>query len=360
MKKMAKHYLLYGHGGSFNHGSEASVRCDIALLRKYFPDCRITLVSHFPEQDRRFGLDADEIVGRDPAGRTNEEVYAAAIERITPETVCLSVGGDMYCYPNWQRYAAIHYEALKRGARSILWSCSVEPSMLDNEMMRAFGSHHLVTVREGKSFQALQDRGLTNVVQVADIAFTLSPMPAAIGVEGDYVALNLSPLILRRSPGVLAAYQALIGKILEETQWSIVLVPHVLAAADNDCEALAALLRDDPRVWMAPESLVAAELKYILSKSRFCVASRTHACIAAYSSGVPTLAIGYSLKAFGIAEDLGQTDFVLDAAMLDASELLARFERLVGRETEIRSCLTRLIPVQCGRTAPPEVVEALL
>ena len=27
-----KHYLLYAHGGAYNHGSEVSVKCDIALL----------------------------------------------------------------------------------------------------------------------------------------------------------------------------------------------------------------------------------------------------------------------------------------------------------------------------------------
>lgn len=29
-----RHYLLYAHGGAYNHGSEASVKCDIALLRR--------------------------------------------------------------------------------------------------------------------------------------------------------------------------------------------------------------------------------------------------------------------------------------------------------------------------------------
>lgn len=356
---MARHYLLYGHGGSYNHGSEASVRCDITLLRRYFPDCRITLVSHFPEQDRQFGLDADEIVGRDPAGRTNEEIYAAAIERITPETVCLSVGGDMYCYPNWQRYAAVHYAALERGARSILWSCSIEPSMLDGEMLRALRSHHLITAREGMTFRLLKNRGLTNVTQVADIAFSLPPKATGLGVEGDYVALNLSPLIIRRAPDALEAYQNLIGKILEDTRWSVVLIPHVLAAADNDCDALKVLLRDDPRVWMASRDLSAAELKYLISKARFCVAARTHVCIAAYSSAVPTLAIGYSAKAFGIAEDLGQEDLVLDAAALNAPGLLDRFERLVEQEDAIKSRLARSIPVYRRRTVPGQVMEAL-
>lgn len=356
---MARHYLLYGHGGSFNHGSEASVRCDIALLRKYFPDCRITLASHFPEQDCQFGLDADEIVGRNLSGRTNEEIYAAAIERITPETVCLSVGGDMYCYPNWQRYAAIHYAALERGARSILWSCSIEPSMLDGSMLRALDTHHLITVREGLTLRALRECGLTNAVQVADIAFSLSSNPTPCGAEGDYAVLNLSPLVIRRNPKILTAFQALVREILEHTSWNIALVPHVLAAADNDWEALEPLYQSGGRMWMAPPELSAAELKYIISKAGLCVASRTHACVAAYSSCVPALAIGYSVKSAGIAADLGQEAFVLDAAALDAPTLLDAFNRLRQREREVRRTLEERIPAYAETVFNPEILDAL-
>lgn len=356
---MAGHYLLYGHGGSFNHGSEASVRCDIALLRKYFPGCRITLVSHFPEQDRQFGLDADEILGRYPAGRTNEEVYAAAIERITPETVCLSVGGDMYCYPNWQRYAAIHYAALERGARSILWSCSIEPSMLDGEMLRALGTHHLITAREGLTLRALRERGLENAVQAADIAFSLPSQPVPGGLVGDYAALNLSPLVLRRNPKIGAAFQALVDEILERTSWKIALVPHVLAAADNDQEALEPLYRDGDRMWMAPPELCAAERKSVIAGARLCVASRTHACVAAYSSCVPALAIGYSVKSAGIAADLGQEDFVLDAAALDTPALLDAFGRLRRREQAVRETLAERIPAYAKTVCSPEILNAL-
>ena len=46
------------------------------------------------------------------------------------------------------------------------------------------------------------------------------------------------------------------------------------------------------------------ELKGIISKCRFFVGARTHSTIAAYSMGIPTLVVGYSVKARGIARDL--------------------------------------------------------
>ena len=42
----------------------------------------------------------------------------------------------------------------------------------------------------------------------------------------------------------------------------------------------------------------------IISKCRFFVVARTHATIAAYSTGVPTIVISYSVKSRGIARDL--------------------------------------------------------
>ena len=46
------------------------------------------------------------------------------------------------------------------------------------------------------------------------------------------------------------------------------------------------------------------QLKYDISKCRFFVGARTHATIAAYSTCVPTLVVGYSVKSRGIARDL--------------------------------------------------------
>ena len=329
-----KHYLLYGHGGAYNHGSEAAVRCTIRMLRRVHPGCHITLSSHFPDQDRHFNIDADEIVGRDLNGRTNEEVYSETIHRITPETTCLSVGGDNYCYPNWQRYAAIHYAALERGAKSVLWSCSIEPSMLNEEMLAALRTHHLITVREDISFHALKEHGLENIVRVSDVAFALEPKETEIPPR-PYAALNLSPLVLRRYPNVLSAYQQLTDEIIEKTDWNIALVPHVEMAMDNDCEALTQLDGVPDRVFRIAAGLTAAEYKYIIGHAELCVASRTHATIAAWSCGVPTIAVGYSAKARGIAADIGQGQWALDARTLSGDNLCKTFWRL--RENAVQS-----------------------
>lgn len=333
-----KHYLLYAHGGAYNHGSEASVKCDIELLRKISPGCRITLSSHFPEQDRQFNIDADEIIGRNLNGKTNEEIYGETISRITKDTVCLSVGGDCYCYPNWQRYACIHNKAIEKGAKSILWSCSVEPSMIDNEMLEVFKSHTLIAARESVTFNALKALGLNNVVQTADIAFNLKSVKTDTP-PGRYVVLNLSPLVIRKNPGVLTAYQRLIDEISKKTDYNIALLPHVEVSVDNDFEALSLLHGADgaeDRICRIPVGLCAAEYKYIVSKAEACVAARTHVTIAAWSSCVPCIAVGYSAKAKGIAKDVGQGEWVVDIESIDSKGFFGVFSELLNEKNNIK------------------------
>ena len=354
-----KHYLLYAHGGAYNHGSEASVKCDIALLRRISPDCKITLSSHFPEQDRQFNIEADEIIGRNLNGKTNEEIYADTISRITPETICLSVGGDCYCYPNWQRYACIHKKAIEKGAKSILWSCSLEPSIIDDEMLEVLRSHTLISARESVTFGALKKLGLTNVVQTADIAFTLEPKKAEIPI-GRYVVLNLSPLVIRRNPNVLAAYQRLVDEILSKTDYNIALLPHVEVSVDNDFEALSRLKGNEERIFRVPVGLSAAEYKYIISKSEVCVAARTHATIAAWSSGVPALAVGYSAKARGIARDLGQEEYLLDVSTFAGDAMCKMFFDMLNRKIYIKNVLVEKSLKSVERAIYDKVVSALL
>lgn len=101
-------------------------------------------------------------------------------------------------------------------------------------------------------------------------------------------------------------YRNLIRYILSETDAVIALIPHVVWASNDDRKVLQQLYDDfdqDPRLVLV-EDHTAPELKYIISRCDFFVGARTHATIAAYSSAVPTLVVGYSVKARGIARDL--------------------------------------------------------
>ena len=95
------------------------------------------------------------------------------------------------------------------------------------------------------------------------------------------------------------------------------------------------------------EDMSCQRLKYIISKCRAFIGARTHATIAAYSSMVPTLVVGYSVKARGIARDLFGTEehYVLPVQSLsDPAELIGAYEWMMEREEEIRRRLTEIMP----------------
>ena len=89
------------------------------------------------------------------------------------------------------------------------------------------------------------------------------------------------------------------------------------------------------------------ELKGYISRCRFFVGARTHATIAAYSSCVPTLVLGYSVKSRGIAKDLFGTEenYVLSVQTLRSpNELVIHFRWLMEHEKEIRIRLKEIMP----------------
>ena len=94
------------------------------------------------------------------------------------------------------------------------------------------------------------------------------------------------------------------------------------------------------------------ELKGYIARCRFMIAARTHASIAAYSTCVPTLVVGYSVKAKGIAKDIfgSYENYVLPVQSLSKEdELVNAFNWLYQHEDSIRTHLETMMPEYCER-----------
>lgn len=360
-----KQFLLYGHGGAYNHGSEAIVKCTVRLINRLYTENNIFLSTHFKDQDVEYNLPVDGYCERNPdyvemdrnsqrKGKYDNLIYKTTLEKIEKNSICLSIGGDNYCYDNWRKWKVIHETALERGAISILWSCSIEPSMIDDEMIDTLKSHHMITARESLTFNALKSKGLNNVVKSSDIAFLLEAKKCNLPdnfIIGNTVAVNISPLVIRRekSEGVLLKnIQNLIDLIIKNTDMNIALIPHVLMPTDNDIVLLRYIynqISNKKRICLISDNLCAAEYKYIISKCRFGVFARTHASIAAYSSYIPSIVIGYSVKSKGIAKDLGLGDYVLSLNdFTDDYTLASLFNNMLKNEHRVKKSLSKKMP----------------
>jgi polysaccharide pyruvyl transferase WcaK-like protein len=186
--------------------------------------------------------------------------------------------------------------------------------------------------------------------------------------SGNVIGINASPHILKceSDPGMAYEnYKNLIAYILEKTDSYVALIPHVVWQSNDDRTVLNRLYEEFGRHerLIPVEDHTAPELKYIISKCRLFVGARTHATIAAYSSGVPTLVVGYSVKARGIARDLFGTEagYVLPVQSLkEPMELTNAFQEMADREEEIRAHLNQMLPNYCAcAKAAVQAVRAL-
>lgn len=277
----------------------------------------------------------------------------------------LSIGGDMYCYELSKKEAITANSAFcKAGAKTVLWGCSLEPELLQEpEVVEDMKRYALITSRESITTEALAAAGITeNVKQFPDPAFTLQPEETKLPFgfqKGNTIGINISPMILQHETkdGItIESYRRLIDYILEISDCHIALIPHVMWKHNDDrltIKELYGVYQGNDRVVQFPD-MSCQKIKYVISKCRAFIGARTHATIAAYSSGVPTLVVGYSVKARGIARDLFGTEehYVLPVQTLSApEELINAYEWMMSREGEIRARLSEIMPSYCEEAA---------
>lgn len=379
--------LLYLHGGSLNHGCEAIVRSTAKILKR--SPSSMTLYSLKPQDDLLVGLDRVVTVAdhqyNDSLTRWQWLVTAihhkftkndnrfyryknrTLADAVRPGSLALSIGGDNYCYGGLDWIYVMNRLLQENGARTVLWGCSVEPKEMDHVMVDDLRRHSLITARESITFEGMQEKGLTQAVLYPDPAFQLDkvmlPLPPGFE-EGNTIGLNVSPLIMKkegRKGATFEAAVALIKHILKTTTSSVALIPHVIWPSNNDLEPLGELyaaFKDTGRVILMGDHNC-MELKGFISRCRMFIGARTHATIAAYSSQVPTLVIGYSVKARGIARDIfgDEKDLVLPVQeLMEAEQLIVSFEKLREREDDLRRHLTAFMPEYAARAAEAKLV----
>lgn len=372
-----KNILICQHGGSGNHGCEALARTVVDLLRQAEPDCRITLYTYHLPEDRRYLSDLPvELCGlrRLPGKLSPYNLYyhlcrvlhrpvsklplTREFRRLVAESdLVVAIGGDNYCYKMGQGYYELDRFIRSQGKKYVLLGCSIEPEDLKKGLGRHLALFDCITVRERISYDAMQRAGLLNLVQAADSAFLLpaaepEELPAGFRPELA-VGLNFSPMVISNekvSGMTLENFKELALYILKRTDLQLALIPHVVWRDSDDRRALehlrAALSGYEDRVFMIPD-MGARELKGVISRLQFFIGARTHATIAAYSSCVPTLTLGYSVKARGIAADLFGTEqgYVLPVQDLSRpDQLLQAFKPLFARREELRSLLKARMP----------------
>lgn len=366
--------FLYNHGGSENHGCEALVRTVCEL----FKEENIILYSEMPQQDLHYGiqqftnvksaknayskLSPSFIKAYYRLKKKNDYFpidilpYRKTIKEFRTGDIEISVGGDIYCYDDYPKYIQLHQMICQRGCKTILLGCSLNEKLFnDPKFVEDMKSYDYISARESLTYELLKKAGLKSIGLSPDSAFTLPKEEVQLPsnfVENNTVGINVSPLVMEREQEdnvLLDNYRNLMAYILNKTDYAVALIPHVIWEGNDDRSILNKLydeFKKSERIAVI-QDCNCMQLKGYIAKCRFFVGARTHATIAAYSTEVPTLVVGYSIKSRGIAKDIfgSEENYVIPIEQIkEENKLTQAFIWLQENENHIKEHLKKRMP----------------
>ena len=366
--------FLYNHGGSENHGCEALVRTVCEL----FKEENLILYSEMPQQDLHYGI--QQLVNVKSAKNAYSKLspsfikayyslkkkndyfpidilpYRKTIKEFRTGDIEISVGGDIYCYDDYPKYIQLHQMICRRGCKTILLGCSLNEKLFnDPKFVEDMKSYDYISARESLTYELLKKAGLKSIGLSPDSAFTLPKEEVQLPsnfVENNTVGINVSPLVMEREQEdnvLLDNYRNLIAYILNKTDYAVALIPHVIWEGNDDRSILNKLhdeFKKSERIAVI-QDCNCKQLKGYIAKCRFFVGARTHATIAAYSTEVPTLVVGYSIKSRGIAKDIfgSEENYVIPIEQIkEENKLTQAFIWLQENENHIKEHLKKRMP----------------
>lgn len=374
-------YAFYSHGGCENHGCEAIVRTLSAMIKNAKPDSVIKLYTFDRKSDQWGDLpnidETEEFNYSLPVSKTTPiqkmkiSVLSKKSQKVSDEyfyslscknpslkenDIYISVGGDNYCYGDGHVAAAMNRELKRLGKKTVLWGCSIGEENLSEDKIKDLKTFDLIVARESLTYEALLKNGIDkNTVLYPDSAFTLDVDESSARrytMDKNSIGFNFSPMA--------GFYAKDLGKIetlcvdflkvlLKDSSKKIFLIPHFIKKNGEDTLTLERIYNqlDNDRVFLIPSTFTAAQYKGIISRCDMFIGARTHATIAAYSTCVPTLVIGYSVKSKGIAKDIFGTydGLVIPVEEIDCTEkLIEAYSDFAAKKEDYRKRLCDVMP----------------
>ena len=372
---MSKNLFLCGHTGSDNRGCEAIVRSTIKIFTQAGYKDKPYLATYNPRQDENAGVNkvAQLIAYRSYDSKLSRMFYAGMRkllknpligqsvihkdiwQRIDSSDLSLSIGGDTYCYNVPTGFVAHNAKMKKLGVPSVLWCCSVGEDFITDKVKKDLENYTLIVAREAYTYENLLKAEISKdkILKCCDPAFRLDVKECELPegfVAGNTVGIKFSGFVKNEKSMEAAEY--MVENILSKTDMSICFIPHVYTVEPDTDDLL--LMREfyekysqSGRVSVVDKALSCEEIKYIISNCRFFVGARTHTTIAAYSTSVPTLTVGYSIKSRGIAKDLFGTDegYVVPYTDIEKKDALwLPFSAIIENEEQIKARYKEILP----------------
>jgi colanic acid/amylovoran biosynthesis protein len=283
----------------------------------------------------------------------------------------LMLGGDNYSldygYPD--SVFTLNRFVKERGKPVILWGASIGPFSKDPEYEKkvAYELSYVdrIYVRETETQKYLSSIGIEENVRLsADPSYWMKPEVTELNpiieamIRSGSVGLNLSPLVFRATTKNIGQRIEksieLLVNLTEKLPYPILLIPHVASHDSNirgdDYLFLKSVLDQLPsrnsKVALLENHYSASQTKWIISRLITFAGARTHSTFAALSSGVPTISIGYSIKAEGINQDIyGSKDWLIRNHDITPALFTQKMLDLIKMHGQIQNHLISVEPI---------------
>jgi len=207
-----------------------------------------------------------------------------------------------------------------------------------------------------------------------DVGFALDPVkPDRIDLDGllekrkdgdgsCIAGLNVSGLLFmggytqNNMFGLKVDYRELVYDLIDflirEKNVIVLLVPHVFGSQEHMesdsvvCEKIYDELKNKykDKIYLTRGSYNQNEIKYIIGLCDFFIGSRMHACIAALSQNIPSVAIAYSKKFFGVMQSIVAESLVADPRILGKEEIFNIIDEVYEHRDSVSEQLKQTMP----------------
>ena len=360
-------YVIIGPALSGNMGAAAMVLATVSGLEARDPDAHLTLLSYYPEEDRQRAAGTSLTVLNAQPLRLGLIINPTAlawrvmpplrrlIERRVPEVralaaadVVLDQGGIAFS-DGREKFLifnlAILFPAFFLGRPVV--KCAQALGPFRKRLNRIAAKLALPRVRtiitRGAATQAFVDQlGLTNTELGTDLAFTLHDPVTSPTADDDIITIGIAPSVVVQAKvdgSGVDFVELMVAEIRRHLDAGrhVVVLPHSYRddpekVHNNDGPLVAKITArlHHPNLTVRNERLEVAELREIIGSCDVFVSCRFHAMVAALSTGVPTLVLGWSHKYVEVLELFGQADRSIDAGALTGAKLAEATDALIA------------------------------
>jgi polysaccharide pyruvyl transferase WcaK-like protein len=391
---------IVGAALSANKGAAAMVETVVARLPEYVGPVRFALLTTYPTDDQdRLPVDAEMVVvGLEPLRLALVEfpvallayvartcrlplgwVRTRANRAILNSDVVVDVAGISFA--DGRGIPIVVYNTLMTGLGVLLGVPTVKAAQalgpFNGRVNRFLAKRvlpHLTMVcaRGAATRSHLDTLGLTNVVDVSDLAFSLeeaSRMPEQVQrqlslISGEYITVMPSSVVKgiyeKNNRNYVDAIEQLVQRVRQATGLCVVIVPHSYRVGHGEgrmndgpvCRDVAERFLGDSGVVGIDVDLSAGELRRIVALGSILVTSRFHAMISGLATATPTVVVGWSHKYREVLSDFGLEDFGFDADSLDTPHVLVqKVQDALQQREQIGEQIQKNLPAVQERSA---------